>query len=285
MSLNLIVVSEVESAAPTEPYTRESLGQTLSFMGCKQRHAFKVSQRVFDTLALVGGPAAARVQSQLRGRFPRGQLRGAIYKGETAFLTRPQLYAIVAWALAEYRYTKPDQVDDLAIACRRGSARIRPSVGAAAAVGALRHTGPSPHARAAAPRRHRRVRERRASVIVLLCGTSGTGKSTVAALLVRRAPPRAPPLPPQFRRACPPPWPSRPPPGRRPDAPAFLCSGNAAAPAAAPWSLSDPLLREFAPTALASLVANRRFPPTTARRAPRPPPAGRTDGHHDRPIH
>lgn len=124
--VNLISVSEIEieAAAPAEPYTRESLGQTLSFMGCKQRHAFKVSQRVFDTLALIGGPAPARVQSQLRGRFPRGQLRGAIFKGDTAFLTRSQLFAIVAWALAEYRYTKPDQMDDLAIACRRGQPPI-----------------------------------------------------------------------------------------------------------------------------------------------------------------
>lgn len=117
--VNTIAVSEVEAASVAEPYTRGSLGQTLSFMGCKQRHAFKVSQRVFDTLTLLGGPAAARVQSQLRGRFPRGALRGAIYRGETACLTRSQLHAIVGWALAEYRYTKPDQLDDLAIACRR----------------------------------------------------------------------------------------------------------------------------------------------------------------------
>lgn len=198
--VNLIVVSEVVESAttPTEPYTRESLGQTLSFMGCKQRHAFKVAQRVFDTLALIGGPAAARVQSQLRGRFPRGQLRGAIYKGDTAFLTRSQLFAIVGWALAEYRYTKPDQMDDLAIACRRGSrAHLSTASPRRQERAAARPRQPSPlliraqGPRAALVRRHPPLRDERHWKIHSRCAPGAARRDrplpVLASRLLRRA--------------------------------------------------------------------------------------------------
>ena len=105
---------------PQDPYTRESLAQTLSLMGCKSRHAFKVSTRVFDTLEQMSG-RSSRTSCQLRGRFPRGVLRGVQFEGAQARLTRPQFTALIAWALAEYKYASERQVIDIDIACRYAS--------------------------------------------------------------------------------------------------------------------------------------------------------------------
>ena len=105
------------SARARDPYTRDSLQQTLSFMGCKSRHAFKVAQRCFDALDQLGG-RTTRFAYQLRGRFPRAALRDAHFEGSRAELTRAQFASLVAWALADYKYSKPDQMHDMDIACR-----------------------------------------------------------------------------------------------------------------------------------------------------------------------
>ena len=107
-----------------DPYTRESLQQTLSFMGCKSRHAYKVAFRCFDVLDQLSGKST-RVNYQLRGRFPRAALRDAAFDGGRAQLTRAQFMALVAWALADYKYSKPDQMHDMEIACRREDYYLR----------------------------------------------------------------------------------------------------------------------------------------------------------------
>jgi hypothetical protein len=153
-------------------YTRESLASVLCLMGAKPRHSTKVAARVFDALSTLcrraqldaGGGARALPQ-----RLPRPVVRTATFAGAAASLPRPQFEALVAWALAEYQYAKPDQLEDLRLACRRVACLWM----GVASPGCL--TLPCA----------RRIHERRTAVFVLLCGTSGTGKSTLAALLVR----------------------------------------------------------------------------------------------------
>ena len=157
-------------------YTRDTLASALCLMGAKPRHSLKVAARVFDTLGVLarrlqlpggaGGATAAAGMRLLPHRLPRPVVRVATFVDGAAELPRPQFEALVAWALAEYQYAKPDQLEDLRLACRRGARRC---------VRAKRQLTCS----------CRRIHERRTAVFVLLCGTSGTGKSTLAALLVR----------------------------------------------------------------------------------------------------
>lgn len=157
-------------------YTRDSLASALCLMGAKPRHSLKVAARVFDTLGVLarrlqlpGGAASAVATAGLRvlpHRLPRPVVRAATFAGGAAELPRPQFEALVAWALAEYQYAKADQLEDLRLACRRAARRRR-----------ARRFGLT--------LRRRRIHERRTAVFVLLCGTSGTGKSTLASLLVR----------------------------------------------------------------------------------------------------
>jgi hypothetical protein len=158
--------------APSTLYTRDTLACALCLMGAKPRHSLKVAARVFDALTMLArrtldggtGPSGSRV---LPHRLPRPVVRSVSFAGDAASLPRPHFEALVAWALAEYQYAKPDQLEDLRLACRR-AAGARVSL------------------RARLTRRRRRsIHERRTAVLVLLCGTSGTGKSTLAALLVR----------------------------------------------------------------------------------------------------
>jgi hypothetical protein len=103
-------------------YTRESLASALCLMGAKPRHSTKVAARVFDALSALcrrtqldaGGGARA-----LPHRLPRPVVRTTTFAGAAASLPRPQFEALVAWALAEYQYAKPDQLEDLRLACRR----------------------------------------------------------------------------------------------------------------------------------------------------------------------
>ncbi|XP_024536752.1 P-loop NTPase domain-containing protein LPA1 homolog 2 isoform X1 [Selaginella moellendorffii] len=142
---------------PSSRYTRAALQSTLQFMGCKARHAFKISVRVFDVLRVEppskvfeyhGYPVeqqeiAEEFLEQSSFRKPpasRSKKRSMVVIGREKFLD------VVCDALAQYQYVGPNQRADLMLACR--------------------------------------YRERKSSVTVLLCGTSGCGKSTLSSLLV-----------------------------------------------------------------------------------------------------
>ena len=111
-------------------YTRDTLASALCLMGAKPRHSLKVAARVFDTLGVLarrmqlpggGGAVAPAGRRVLPNRLPRPVVRAATFSDGSAELPRPQFEALVAWALAEYQYAKPDQLEDLRLACRRAA--------------------------------------------------------------------------------------------------------------------------------------------------------------------
>ncbi|KAK1426283.1 hypothetical protein QVD17_14954 [Tagetes erecta] len=160
-------------------YTRPVLQSTLQLMGCKARHAFKISQRVFeimrmkcseDSLADIGVfqwgkdflklhplkengcdidkrsdtmNVSNHVVSEEDGKHFESYM-----KRTAVVIKRKSFIDVVCDALAEYKYVGPNQRSDFVLACR--------------------------------------IRERKESVTVLLCGTSGCGKSTLSALLASR---------------------------------------------------------------------------------------------------
>ncbi|XP_074272110.1 P-loop NTPase domain-containing protein LPA1 homolog 1-like [Silene latifolia] len=162
-------------------YTRSVLQCTLQFMGCKARHAFKISKRVFDMVksqSLIDTAArmdvfganvsylGSKIQDSLSigNHLVRNPMRNGlvietdagtknlyseVYKMRTTvFIGRDKFLDVVCDALSEYKYVGPKQREDLILACR--------------------------------------MRERKESVTVLLCGTSGCGKSTLSSLLGSR---------------------------------------------------------------------------------------------------
>ncbi|KAH6765539.1 P-loop containing nucleoside triphosphate hydrolases superfamily protein [Perilla frutescens var. hirtella] len=185
-----IVVLEDDAAPAAEKggppsfrYTRSVLQSTLQLMGCKARHAFKISQRVFEMLRSetfvdklvpecieVTPPREAKVHPRrdaecclhacsdkgvgdsltLEEDKRKGESKPfELYKRRTTMVVRRKIFLnVVCEALTEYKYVGPNQRADLVLACR--------------------------------------IRERKESVTVLLCGTSGCGKSTLSALLGSR---------------------------------------------------------------------------------------------------
>ncbi|CAI9272930.1 unnamed protein product [Lactuca saligna] len=171
-----------ENEELTFRYTRHVLQSTLQLMGCKARHAFKISQRVFeimrteclgDTLAAMGVIKTGKdflkarpSKENSRVTDSRSDKEGgssntlknddkirsipfeSYKKRTTVVVKRRRFIDVVCDALAEYKYVGPNQRADLVLACR--------------------------------------IRERKESVTVLLCGTSGCGKSTLSALLASR---------------------------------------------------------------------------------------------------
>lgn len=154
-------------------YTRSILQSTLQLMGCKPRHAFKISQRAFEMIRSgcsgeklgtcvteISGLGDSKVHSQKEFDIYSGILDNAsgvsrtVLKdddnnGRTTIVIKRKIFLdVVCDALAEYKYVGLNQRADLALACR--------------------------------------IRERKESVTVLLCGTSGCGKSTLSALLASR---------------------------------------------------------------------------------------------------
>ncbi|KAG2329934.1 hypothetical protein Bca4012_020536 [Brassica carinata] len=146
-------------------YTRPVLQSTLQLMGCKARHAFKISRRVFELIRSEGSCNS----SPDHGKEPEFAKKSGgstnclvaddvdkdkskpfeMYKRRTTVVVSRQAFLdVVCDALAEYKYVGRDQRADLILACR--------------------------------------IRERKESVTVLLCGTSGCGKSTLSALLGSR---------------------------------------------------------------------------------------------------
>lgn len=162
-------------------YTRAVLQSTLQLMGCKPRHAFKISKRVFGILTSQSsrdatsrmrmnvadssnvGPKVRESSSNanhvvkakegtglvLQSDSGSKNLSSELYKRRTTVsIGRAKFLDVVCDALAEYKYVGPNQRADLVLACR--------------------------------------LRERKESVTVLLCGTSGCGKSTLSSLLASR---------------------------------------------------------------------------------------------------
>lgn len=162
-------------------YTRSVLQSTLQLMGCKARHAFKISKRVFDMVksqnsseAAAGvsayGAGISGIRSKSQEPLSNGSrvvkaqvinnivvekdggtksLLSELYKRRTTvFIGRDKFLDVVCDALSEYKYVGPNQREDFNLACR--------------------------------------IRERKESMTILLCGTSGCGKSTLSSLLGSR---------------------------------------------------------------------------------------------------
>ncbi|KAL8153143.1 hypothetical protein V2J09_010903 [Rumex salicifolius] len=177
--LYLVVVDDAEKGDKRKDgkesfrYTRPVLQSTLQFMGCKPRHAFKISKRVFEVIRSKNvEDAATRINmfrtepiinkmrddarmgkakiSQMSGKSERcDSVLFELYKRrKTVVIKRERFLDVVCDALAEYKYMGANQRADLVLACR--------------------------------------IRERKESVTVLLCGTSGCGKSTLSSLLGSR---------------------------------------------------------------------------------------------------
>ncbi|CAI9761525.1 unnamed protein product [Fraxinus pennsylvanica] len=179
-----IVVVEDDAAAEDSSsfrYTRSVLQSTLQLMGCKARHAFKISQRVFEVMRsgcfvdklisscldalqqnakvypqretdFIGDSCVDKMDANehLSSEVDKSKSKPfELYKRRTTVVVRRKTFLdVVCEALADYKYVGPNQRADLVLACR--------------------------------------IRERKESVTVLLCGTSGCGKSTLSALLGSR---------------------------------------------------------------------------------------------------
>lgn len=171
---------EDERGRSTFRYTRPVLQSVLQLMGCKARHAFKISKRVFavmrtelsaDTLPLqmlkpdaTESTAREKTDQEQSGFSGQGAVAGCLDQEDvemshsmpfelykrltTVVVTREKFLKGTCDALSEYKYVGPNQRADLVLACR--------------------------------------IRERKESVTVLLCGTSGCGKSTLSSLLGSR---------------------------------------------------------------------------------------------------
>ena len=155
--------------ATTARYTRSLLRQTLQLMGVKPRQSDKAAQKAF----LILQQRAALPASE--GLSLAGRLRVAPGGHAGVELSRGEFDRLVMGCLAAF--DPPPQ---------RQQGQSPPLAHAAAAA----HAAASAATAAAASLEDFRIacalREQRASVAVLLCGTSGTGKSTLAALLAAR---------------------------------------------------------------------------------------------------
>ncbi|CDY71070.1 BnaAnng35980D, partial [Brassica napus] len=139
-------------------YTRPVLQSTLQLMGCKARHAFKISRRVFELIRSEGSlklsPTHGKESVFDKTCDAASACAGVekpfeMHKRRTTVVVPREIFVnVVCHALAEYKYVGHDQRADLILACK--------------------------------------IRERKESVTVLLCGTSGCGKSTLSALLGSR---------------------------------------------------------------------------------------------------
>ncbi|WOK94905.1 P-loop NTPase domain-containing protein LPA1-like isoform X2 [Canna indica] len=156
-------------------YTRPVLQSALQLMGCKARHAFKISRRVFEVMRddysscslppeemspdawkILSNDECRSIDSEgwtnTKSYLTRentemmSTMPFELYKRLTTIVVSRQCFLdITCDALAQYKYFGPKQRADLLRACR--------------------------------------IRERKESVTVLLCGTSGCGKSTLSSLL------------------------------------------------------------------------------------------------------
>ncbi|KAG0627688.1 hypothetical protein M758_2G220600 [Ceratodon purpureus] len=147
---------------PTHRYTRGLLQSTLQLMGCKPRHATKISDQVFERIKSEMPPKKPK-RDRFQGLAPLAEVpkqdpklydfKGIVKpkplkKRSTTTIPREKFLDVVCDVLAKYHYLGAKQRLDLMVACR--------------------------------------IREKRSSITVLLCGTSGCGKSTLATLLGQR---------------------------------------------------------------------------------------------------
>ncbi|XP_024399208.1 P-loop NTPase domain-containing protein LPA1 homolog 1 [Physcomitrium patens] len=148
---------------PSHRYTRPLLTSTLQLMGCKPRHAIKISNRVFEVIRSEMPPKQPK-RDRFLGLAPLADIDKKdskehdsngfkvnpkpLKKRSTVTVSREKFLNVVCEGLSQYQYLGPKQRTDLMVACR--------------------------------------IRERKTSVTVLLCGTSGCGKSTLASLLGHR---------------------------------------------------------------------------------------------------
>ncbi|KAL1817079.1 hypothetical protein ACET3Z_019653 [Daucus carota] len=186
--LYIVVASDEDdgrdaAAATSFRYTRPVLQSTFQLMGCKARHAFKISKRVFELVQsdcsveafvsegqVIAGQESSKVHPVKENSCDIKQLPDKpssenylvsgteserkskpfdLYKRRTTAIVKRKTFLDVSCkALAEYKYVSPNQRADLVLACR--------------------------------------IRERKESVTILLCGTSGCGKSTLSSLLGSR---------------------------------------------------------------------------------------------------
>ncbi|XP_042444895.1 P-loop NTPase domain-containing protein LPA1 homolog 1-like [Zingiber officinale] len=158
-------------------YTRSVLQSTLQLMGCKARHSFKISRRVFEVMkaeysscSLPPDDPSSDVSNVSSPEENKRNTNASLDEAEktnhltqdkvdlssrmpfelykrltTVVVPRKCFLQIVCDALAMYKYVAPNQMSDLRLACR--------------------------------------IREKKESVTVLLCGASGCGKSTLSSLL------------------------------------------------------------------------------------------------------
>ncbi|VFQ81499.1 unnamed protein product [Cuscuta campestris] len=142
-------------------YTRSVLQSTLQLMGCKARHAFKISQRVLEEMkskymnnSLDSASTDKSEQYNVNQLVQEENYHNKnepfeLYKKRTTVVVRRKTFIdVICDALTEYKYVGTNQRADLTLACR--------------------------------------IRERKESITILLCGTSGCGKSTLSALLGSR---------------------------------------------------------------------------------------------------
>ncbi|CAN6232909.1 unnamed protein product [Urochloa humidicola] len=145
-------------------YTRPVLQSTLHLMGCKPRHAFKISKRVFNAMKSEFLAASKLDGVTKQENYPAlgdgtdtpknlerssSSIPFELYKNQTTVvISREQFVSVVCDALSSYKYVGPNQKADFLLACR--------------------------------------IKERKESVTILLCGTSGCGKSTLSSLLGSR---------------------------------------------------------------------------------------------------
>ncbi|XP_031123249.1 P-loop NTPase domain-containing protein LPA1 homolog 2-like [Ipomoea triloba] len=173
--LYIVVVDDEDGKREKDSfrYTRSVLQSTLQLMGCKPRHAFKISQRVMEKMrnkstsdslvSVCGYKSEQDTLNQLQEDDYHNNISACLdrandgaksepfelYKRRTTVVVRRKTFLdVICDALTEYKYVGPNQRADLTLACR--------------------------------------IRERKESITVLLCGTSGCGKSTLSALLGSR---------------------------------------------------------------------------------------------------
>lgn len=158
--LYIVVTDGEKDKGSSFRYTRSVLQSTLQVMGCKARHAFKISRKVFDAVKNENIDNRLETSDTLGKRCDLysdkegstvtvDSAKFELYKRmTTVFLARETFLTLVCDALSAYKYVGLDQKADLILACR--------------------------------------IRERKESMTVLLCGTSGCGKSTLSSLLGSR---------------------------------------------------------------------------------------------------
>ncbi|KAJ4778465.1 hypothetical protein LUZ62_062722 [Rhynchospora pubera] len=148
--LYIVVADVADENGAGFRYTRSVLQSTLQFMGCKARHAFKISRRVFEVIRTKNAEAEANGNEIASGaESSSSAMPFELYKRQTTVVvSRYDFINVVCDALTSYKYVGPNQRADFLLACK--------------------------------------IRERKESVTILLCGTSGCGKSTLSALLGSR---------------------------------------------------------------------------------------------------